>query len=246
MSRRILVCGLPGAGKTTFAKKLATFLGALHVDGDEARAGDDDWDFTDAGRVRQAMRMRELTERRERGLSIASFVCPTDETRAAFNADFTIFLSTLTHSRFPDTDAIFVPPKNPELTLRRTAELNAVSLVAATVQEQMPQGAMIGRFQPWHDGHLALFKSVLERSGYVGIGVRSMPRGPSNPDPVGVVSDRIYQALTPNFSGCFHTYTVPNVSGVYYGRDVGYEVARILLPPEVEAIRARDLRRAMD
>lgn len=35
-----------------------------------------------------------------------------------------------------------------------------------------------------------------------------------------------------------------NVAGVYYGRDVGYTVERVRLKPEVEAVRASDIRAA--
>ena len=52
---------------------------------------------------------------------------------------------------------------------------------------------------------------------------------------------RIHHALHAH-AGSYHVYPVPDVRGVYYGRDVGYAVERIELPPEVEAIRATDIR----
>ena len=54
---KILVCGLPGSGKTTLAKPLANLLGAVHINADEVRTKYDDWDFTLEGRIRQAQRM---------------------------------------------------------------------------------------------------------------------------------------------------------------------------------------------
>ena len=83
-SFRILVLGLPGSGKTTFAKQLMEFFpNGTHLNADEVRTAADDWDFSDAGRVRQAQRMKDKANEAG-GLVVADFVCPTPETRAAF------------------------------------------------------------------------------------------------------------------------------------------------------------------
>ena len=54
--RTILVFGLPGSGKTTFAAKLKELFGdrAIHFNGDEFRKTYNDWDFSGEGRRRQA------------------------------------------------------------------------------------------------------------------------------------------------------------------------------------------------
>ena len=44
-----------------------------------------------------------------------------------------------------------------------------------------PTAQMLGRWQPFHDGHLELFKKILEKTGQVCIMVRSMPKSDSNP-----------------------------------------------------------------
>ena len=36
-----------------------------------------------------------------------------------------------------------------------------------------PTAQMLGRFQPWHDGHTALFKKALEKTGQVVIMLRT-------------------------------------------------------------------------
>ena len=58
MSQRILIMGLPGAGKTTLAKELKKQLEALGksvqwLNADAVREKFNDWDFSDAGRLRQ-------------------------------------------------------------------------------------------------------------------------------------------------------------------------------------------------
>ena len=43
--------------------------------------------------------------------------------------------------------------------------------------------------------------------------------------------------------GCFHVFPMPNVNGVYYGRDVGYNVEQIRLTEEIESISATAIRK---
>ena len=71
-----------------------------------------DWDFSDDGRTRQSLRMNMLSNvLLTAGKSvIADFICPTEETRKVFDADFTIWLDTTKQSKFADTDKMFVKP----------------------------------------------------------------------------------------------------------------------------------------
>lgn len=240
MAKRILICGLPGSGKTTLAAQLVKLLPATHIDGDAARSVNGDWDFSDEGRLRQAQRMRELADDRE-GIVVASFVCPTAATRAAFAPDLIVFMDTLKESRYPDTDAIFERPTEVAVQVVDHVMQPTLERIAACLRFLTPQGTMIGRYQPWHEGHTALFKQALARSGYVGIGVRTVQPSPNNPYTYQDIENRIHLALQKH-TGSYHVYPVPDVRGVYYGRDVGYDVERIELPPEIEAIRATDIR----
>ena len=45
-------------------------------------------------------------------IAVADFVCPTNETRDIFNADYTIWMDTIKEGRFNDTNLIFENPKN--------------------------------------------------------------------------------------------------------------------------------------
>ncbi|AHB12232.1 hypothetical protein Salvo_32 [Xylella phage Salvo] len=242
MAKRILICGLPGSGKTTLGAALARVLPATHIDGDNARSTYSDWDFSDEGRVRQAQRMRELADTNG-GLVVASFVCPTEETREAFAPDLIVFMDTVQKSRYPDTDEMFERPQ--QVAVQVTAEVMQPTLerIAACLRYLTPQGTMIGRYQPWHAGHTALFRETLARSGYVGIGVRTVQPSPDNPYTYPQIEQRIHHALHAH-AGSYHIYPVPDVRGVYYGRDVGYAVERIELSPEIESIRATDIRAA--
>ena len=74
--------------------------------------------------MRQAQRMRHLADGVVMAgrIAVADFVCPTSAARAAFAADYTVFMDTLEASKstkpaapgttFADTDRMFEPVQN--------------------------------------------------------------------------------------------------------------------------------------
>ena len=121
---RILIMGLPGAGKTTLAKKLSSLLNASWLNADEIRKKYNDWDFSLEGRERQAKRMFDLAEKlnKEGKIVIADFVCPLPNLRTKFKPDFLIWMDTIKKGRFEDTNQMFIPPKDYNV---RVTEKNA-------------------------------------------------------------------------------------------------------------------------
>jgi adenylylsulfate kinase len=97
MSKKILIMGLPGAGKSYLANILAPMLSAIWLNADKIRKQANDWDFSEEGRARQAKRMKDLSnEYLNQGKKvIADFVCPTEKLRKEYNPDFTIFMDTI-------------------------------------------------------------------------------------------------------------------------------------------------------
>ena len=64
--------------------------------------------------MRQAQRMKHLADGVVMAgkIAVADFVCPTEEARQTFDADFTIWMDTIEKGRFEDTNKMFQPPTN--------------------------------------------------------------------------------------------------------------------------------------
>ena len=109
-----------------------------------------------------------------------------------------------------------------------------------------PTVQMLGRWQPVHDGHLALFKEALKKTGQVCIMVRDTGgTDDSNPFDFDFVKEKIEEALLPEYEGKFMVQLVPNITNISYGRGVGYAIEEIVLPEEIQKISATNIRAKM-
>lgn len=110
---KILIFGLPGSGKTWLAERLQKRLECAWFNADEIRRMANDWEFSEAARYRQAHRMASIAnnEKYHDRTVICDFVCPTEVTRAIYDADYTVWMDTISRGRFEDTNDMFETPE---------------------------------------------------------------------------------------------------------------------------------------
>lgn len=121
-----------------------------------------------------------------------------------------------------------------------------------------PTTQMLGRWQPWHDGHTALFKKALAETGQVCIMIRDVGgivgedagagrtvKQDDNPFTIMEVINGIVQGLEDVGFTEGEEYiimTVPNIVDISYGRGVGYTFTEHDLGEEIHNISATKIR----
>ena len=104
---------------------------------------------------------------------------------------------------------------------------------------------LLGRWQPWHNGHTELFKRAIKKTGQVVILIRQMPIDSSNPYTGGQVAERLQQILNQEdyvYNKDYVIINAPNITNITYGRDVGYTITKETLSKELESISATKIR----
>lgn len=245
----IQVIGQPGSGKTTLATELVQRVHGIHINADKVRADlNKDLSFTLDDRIENARRLgavaRLLDEQGH--IVIVDFICPTKETRDAFGIpDFLIWIDRIDKGRFEDTNKMWEDPDYYDVRivagLTIEEEVQEVIKECALFDWRAPTTLMLGRYQPWHDGHQTLWEKAHERTDQVLIGVRDTYQT-SEKDPftyeqvVGQILHRIPRPFT---------LSLPNITNIVYGRDVGYKIEQIKLDEATEAISATQKRKEM-
>jgi len=124
-----------------------------------------------------------------------------------------------------------------------------------------PTTLMLGRWQPWHDGHTELFKRALAETGQVCIltrnvggvvgedagGGRTMVQD-DNPFDIETVRKNIISALTEQgytYRVEYIIINVPNIVDISYGRGVGYTFTEHDLGKDIHDISATKIRAEM-
>jgi Adenylylsulphate kinase len=249
----IQIIGLPGSGKTELAKALKERINAIHLNADEVRATvNSDLGFTPEDRIEQARRMGEIARiiaKQDVAPVIVDFVCPTDLTRAAFGKpDILIWMNTIQEGRFEDTNKMFEEPIHNDYVFRNhdmMPEEKASHIISkfGLHDWSAPTTLMLGRYQPWHEGHHALYKEAGKRTDQVLLGVRNT-YNTSDKDPLAFDEVKGYIAKDEFMDGAL-VLRLPNITNIVYGRDVGYKIEQVDLGAEIHAISATQKRKEM-
>ena len=115
---------------------------------------------------------------------------------------------------------------------------------------------MLGRWQPWHDGHTELFKKALAETGQVCIQIRSVPVKKDasggrtmvqddNPFDYNSVVQNIQLGLSKHgfkYNKEYIIIKVPNIVDISYGRGVGYTLTQHDLGATIHDISATKIR----
>ena len=258
MTTRILIMGLPDAGKTTLAKlvikkfqaakKTVTWLNA-----DTVRKQYDDWDFSNEGRIRQSIRMRDLADRCNTDYVVCDFIAPLLEMRENFNADWVIWMDAIDKGIFEDTNKAFMPPETYDfrITEKFAEKWSKIIINNILANRRCPvfdwkkeAVQMLGRWQPWHAGHRALFERSIVKTGQVVIMIRDCQGwNGSNPFSVNQAKEMIRRDLDPIDQGQYEIIIVPNIVNITYGRKVGYKIEQEVFDDTIHSISATKIRK---
>jgi hypothetical protein len=222
---------------------------------DDVRKRFNDWDFSREGRIRQSIRMFDFAVSCTEDFVICDFVAPLVEQRNNFKADWTIWMDTIDAGRFEDTNQAFVPPEQYDF---RVTEQNAekwAEFVGDHIlyNRRRPRFdwkketvQMLGRWQPWHAGHRALFERLIARTGQVVIQVRDVQgwQG-SNPFAIDQVRAAIKRDLDPVYQGQYEIQIVPNIVHIGWGRGVGYTHAEETFDEAITSISGTAIRKSL-
>ena len=117
-----------------------------------------------------------------------------------------------------------------------------------------PTVLLLGRWQPWHDGHLALFERAVAKTGQVVIQVRDVEGSSGgegqddNPFSYEDISKDIAEKLLLagfKINDDFVIQLVPNITNITYGRGVGYIIEQESFNSDIESISATKIRKSL-
>lgn len=282
-SKRILIMGLPGSGKTYLATALKNYLEShgdlfkvnpdrlmnnegipsiydlrVKVDwfnADDVRKKHNDWDFSKEGRIRQSLRMFQFAIECTGDYVICDFVAPLVEMRNNFKADWTIWVDTIKEGRYDDTNKAFIPPEQYDFRITEQDATKWAEFIGEHILSnrrrpifdwQKETVQMLGRWQPWHDGHRALFERAVSKTGQVVIQIRDCQgwQG-SNPFEIKKVKNFIKHDLDMVYQGQYEIQVVPNIVNITYGRDVGYKIEQETFDEAIHSISATSIRKSL-
>lgn len=262
MKKIIHIFGMTNTGKTTLAKAIKQRLSSYdvqHIDADDYRLTTNaDLGFSTNDRIENVRRLQAIADSSTSEIVILTAVTPFEVSRSAGNINV-LLVAPLEELLNRDTKGVysrqsevagvsspFDPSQYPHLTLD-TLEL-CVELCIDEVLNYAgikPKYAMfVGRWQTLHAGHDWLFNQRLDKGESVLICIRDVPKGPKDLLTAEEVKAEMQLRYSPLIeAGRMKLLTIPDISSINYGRDVGYEVVRHEPPEEIKQISGSSIRK---
>lgn len=243
----ILIFGQAGSGKTVLAKELASRTNSIHLNADEIRADlNKDLGFSHEDRIENARRIGAVARLLSMSGNnvVVDFICPTEQTRQAFGyADLKVWVNRIKEGRYEDTNKLWEDPKDYDVCIEDgfsvDEEFNIVLEMSLLHDWREPTVLVLGRYQPFHEGHLALYREAGKRQDQVVVGVRDT-MGTSEKDPFNFF--QVKESINAKVKNAF-VVKFPNITNIVYGRDVGYLIEKVDLGAEIESISATEIRK---
>ena len=101
----------------------------------------------------------------------------------------------------------------------------------------------VGRWQPLHDGHKALFARALDEGKNVWIAIRDIAPDEKNP----WTAEEVLSNITNEYKelcgqGVVKVSIIPDICSIEFGRGVGYDIIEHIPPAQVAEISATKIR----
>lgn len=259
--------GLPCSGKTTIAKELAKNIHAEILDGDDIRKIIKNDDFSLEGRKNHMMSVAEFASILSKYNNvIVSLVSPIKSVREEIKKRYPNLTEVYIYAdietckkrdvkgmyklalegkikNFTGVNDIYEEPDKNLTTTVDTTKNNVSDCVNEILKKHHTPNKFslfIGRWQPLHKGHLALFDKMRQEGRQILIGVRNTGIDEQNPYSV---EERIEMIKKQVPDAKF--VVLPDIEAVCYGRKVGYEIKEIKLGDELEKISATEIRKTL-
>jgi len=102
----------------------------------------------------------------------------------------------------------------------------------------------IGRWQPLHEGHIKLMRTVLDKGGKICIGIRNTKQDEKNPYNVKERIEMIKKVFDKEIKeNKVKWVSLPDIKEICHGRKVGWGITEIILDKKTETISATEIRK---
>ena len=103
----------------------------------------------------------------------------------------------------------------------------------------MKRSLYVGRFQPFHDGHVAIIRNLISEGNRPIVALRDTPINANNPFPLYAR----FKAMSAVFGKQIELVGVPDFDEIVFGRSPGFDLRQIRLDAELESVSGTELRK---